>query len=180
MGRGRGSVAHVVDAKRTTTDGVPGVDVRVDLGGGHIVTAEHFGDLGDDSLPLPGDVAIIVPGDGTGTWQIVGYGDPATLTKAGAGEKRVYSRSAPGVAAAHVWAKADGTIVIEGLLSGGKIEMDLLGVIDLNGVKIDKSGNLSAPGEVTAMAATPATAVNLSTHQTPSPMGPLGPPLPGT
>jgi len=50
--------------------------------------------------------------------------------------------------------------------------------INANGVEIDASGNATAPGEVTAKAAT--TPVNLSTHLHPTAMGPSGAPTPGT
>lgn len=50
--------------------------------------------------------------------------------------------------------------------------------INANGVEIDASGNASAPGEVTARAAS--TPVNLSMHLHPTAMGPSGTPTPGT
>ena len=52
------------------------------------------------------------------------------------------------------------------------------GACDLNGVTIDPTGNVEAPGEVTAKAAT--APVNLSTHLHPTAMGPSGAPTPGT
>ncbi len=52
--------------------------------------------------------------------------------------------------------------------------------INLNGVAIDNDGNVSAPGEVSAMSSSPGTAVQLSTHLHPHPMGPTGSPQPGS
>ena len=80
-----------------------------------------------------------------------------------------------------MWLKDDGKFVITGLVNGGAAELDpATGTWNFNGVTIDKQGNLKAPGEITAMAATPATSVTLSRHVHPSGTGPTGPGQPGT
>lgn len=121
--------------------------------------------------PLPGDSAAHVDGSETGTIQITGYHDPENPSTAKPGERRTYARAPDGTIVAEIFAKQNGDIKITSLLAGG--------IIDLNGLKIDQSGNLTTPGEVTAKTATSG-GVGLSTHLTPSPMGPLGPPTPGT
>jgi hypothetical protein len=96
--------------------GAQAPEAKVDRGGGDSITAYHFSAPGDDSQPLPGDVAFVAEDEGAGNGQIVGYQDPKTSPAAGVGEKRIYSRSGPGVVAAEVWLKADGSI---DLLTGG-------------------------------------------------------------
>lgn len=170
--------AIVLSFTRGTEEGALFVDVQVDPGGGNNLTAQHFADAGDDSQPLPDDFAALDDAPGAGAVQTVGYFDPKNTGKAMPGEKRIYSRQTDGTQAAHVWCKNDGTVVIEAILGGGKVEIGTDGVIDLNGVKIDKQGNIMAPGDVTAMSTGPG--VKLSTHLHPTAMGPSGAPTPGT
>ena len=73
--------------------------------------------------------------------------------------------------------KGDGTIWIANA-NGGVIEMASSGDVSINGVVIDLSGNVIAPGEVTAMDG-PAS-VSLSTHTHPDAMGGTGAPVPGS
>lgn len=152
-----GFVATVVEFLRTVTDGKQTPEAKVDRGGGDTATGYHFAPAGDDSQPLAGDDAILVADEGTGNAQIVGYQDPASTPKAGAGEKRIYSRSAPGVMAAEVWLKADGTISIASLI--GSVEVAPSGAITFT----------TALGTYGA-----------DTHTHLSPFGPTGAPIPNT
>ena len=77
----------------------------------------------------------------------VGYLDPKANQTAGAGEKRIYSRDGSGAQVAQVWLKADGTVVVNN--STGMITMAPAGTINLNGVEIDPSGNITGPGDAT-------------------------------
>lgn len=91
-----------------------GIDeVRVDMGGKDVVTAEHYADAGSDCPPLVGDFAAIEDSSGTGTKQAVGYTDALNEGVAEPGEKRFYSRDTDGNIKATAWLKGDGTIVIE-------------------------------------------------------------------
>lgn len=175
-----GRVAEVQSFSRTTDeDGAHVSDVQVDPGGGANVTCAHFACAGDDSFPLPGDFVATMPSAGKGAEQVVGYLDPKNEPQAEKGEKRIYSRDPnDGAPVAHVWLKKDGTIVIEN--GNGSFEMAPGGDVTINGVTIDTNGNVTAPGEVSAMALTPATAVSLSTHVHTAPGGATSAPTPGT
>lgn len=145
-----GLVGEVID--------VEGDDnIKVDLGGDDTAIADTFQPSGEDSPPLPGDTVAMVPGPSTGTVQTTGYDDD-TEREAEPGEKRTYSRSAPGVLAASIYLQKDGSILIRDHVGGGDVVL--------------------GGGEVTAKADT--ASVGLSSHLTPSPFGPLGPPTPGT
>ena len=167
-------MALVAEVKDVEVDG----NVKGDLGGDDSFVAEHFADSGEDSPPLPGDSMAVEDGPGEGTMQVTGYHDPVGANReAVPGEKRTYSRSAAGVKVAEVYLKGDGTITIRSLLApaGGTFEMDpATGEITLNG-----KATVDALGEVTAKTDV-AGGVSLTGHMTPSPMGPLGPPVPGT
>lgn len=108
-----GFVAEVLEFLRSTVEGVQAPEVKADRGGGDTVTGYHFAAPGDDSQPLAGDPAYFGDDTGTGNAQALAYQDPDSTPKAAAGEKRIYSRSGPGVLACDVWLKADGSVVIE-------------------------------------------------------------------
>src|SRR5690606_15620971 len=94
-------------------------EVKADLGGGDVVTADLMLPPGDDAEPLPGDFVELVGGSGTGSAVAVGFFDPKNEGTAGSGERRIYARDADGAPVAAVWCKADGSIEIEVLKSGG-------------------------------------------------------------
>lgn len=159
-------IADVLSFIRETVNGQQTPRVKVDQGGENTSTPGHFADAGDDSQPLPTDVAVCVDGPGSGSAQVVGYQDPTSAPKAGAGEKRIYSRSGPGVVACEVWLKSNGELVIEN--AAGIITLATDGTVDINGAVIDLAGNV-----------TTALQISLDTHTHPTPFGPTGPPLPG-
>jgi hypothetical protein len=152
-----GSLAEVVQFTRSVVDGDHAPEAKVDRGGGDTTTAGHFASPGDDTSPLPGDVVYLGDDAGKGTAQMLGYQDPKTTPLAGAGDKRIYARSGPGVAACEVWLKADGTVLVRNAL--GSIE-------------------LAASGDVTVT--TPLGSFGAATHTHATPFGPSGPPMPGT
>jgi hypothetical protein len=154
-------------------------EIRADAGEGEAVTASHFEDAGSDSHPLPTDEVHLADADGAGLEHAVGYTDTVNPRKSGPGEKRIYARNADtGEQVCEIWLKADGAVVVEN--DQGFIELGADGDITLNGVVIDKDGNILAPGEVTAMAAMPAASVSLSTHIHGTPSGASSPPTAGT
>jgi hypothetical protein len=164
--------ALVQSFERVTDDDGEVLQVKVDEVGGPLLTLDNYVPCGDDSPPLSTDFAAIKPATGRGNAQAVGYLDPQNKGKALGGEKRTYARNANGTVVAEIWAKGNGDVFITSLASGGKI--------NLNGVEIDQQGNITAPGDVTAMSGSPGTSVKLSTHLHPTGTGPSGSPTPGT
>ena len=159
-------IADVLSFIREAVNGQQAPRVKVDQGGENTSTPGHFADVGDDSQPLPTDVAVCVDGPGSGSAQVVGYQDPVSSPKAGAGEKRIYARTGPGVEACEVWLKATGEIVIKNNV--GAITVGPDGSVDINGAVVDLLGNVTTKLQI-----------SLDTHTHPSPFGPTGPPLPG-
>lgn len=158
-----------------------GVDVTVDTTDSDgDVTAEHYTPPGVDVLPLPGDEVVVEDADGQGEATATKYQDLKNPGKAVPGEVRFYARDASGKVISEVWQKSDGSV--EMINASGKFIYGADGSLDLNdgAFTCDAQGNAVFKGEVTAMAATPATAVKLSTHMHPTAMGPSGPPQPGT
>jgi hypothetical protein len=114
MAEKSGTLATVLTTERgTAEDGTPITDIRVDAGAGDVHTAELYQPPGVDSLPLPGDSALLQEAPGTGIKAVVGFDDPVNQGKAGEGEHRLYSRTSAGSLAADVWLKADGSVHIE-------------------------------------------------------------------
>jgi hypothetical protein len=118
-------IGKVLSTERTDS----GVDVKVDMGGGDIVTAEHFAPPGEDSLPMVGDDALVEEADGAGARTVVGYDDPENEGVAAEGERRIYSRQADGTPAVEYWLKANGDAVIKGHVAAGTLLLDWPGVV---------------------------------------------------
>jgi len=167
-------VAAVLSSERVTDDDGHGVDVKCDPGGNPI-TAPHFADAGDDSQPLPGDFVALGDSSGSGGEHVSGFADVRNEGKAKPGEKRIYARDASGAVKIELWLRGDGSLVIDN--GSGQVELAKSGDVTINGVVIDASGNVKAPGEVTAMAS--AVPVKLSTHFHGTGVGPSSPPQPG-
>lgn len=151
----------VIAVETVEEDGAKLTIIHADTGGGDATRALLNRDPGDDSRPLPGDSVALVGAPGKGAEQVVGIADTANDAVAGAGEKRIYSRSGGGDVEAEIWLKADGSIVVTNK-SGGSIRLEPSGSVDINGAVIDASGNISTPGDVTAKDAT--VPISVSTH----------------
>lgn len=164
-----GRIAEVQTTRRVADADGEGLDVQCDPGGGANVTAPVFGPPGTDAVPLPGDFVALEDSTGTGAEQATGFADVRLTGRAQPGEVRLYARKVDGSLAIELWLKADGTLVIG---SGGDVT--------INGVTITAQGEVRAPGEVTAMASSPATSVSLSAHIHGSNTGPTAPPIKGT
>lgn len=169
-----GSLGDVVEFTRSVVEGKQTPEAKVDRGGGDAVTAYHFSSPGDDSHPLPTDVAYLAEDAGAGSAQILGYQDPDTPPVAGAGEKRIYARSGPGLAACEVWLKADGTLIASNLAAHLELAPDGSVTVanDLGSIELDAAGNVTWT--------TPLGSFGAATHTHLSPFGPTGPPIPGT
>lgn len=169
-GHARTGIVQSVE-RITTDDGLPLVEVTVDAGGGELLTLEHFADSGDDSLPIAGDVVAISESTGQGALRTAGYVDTKNAGAALGGEKRFIGRAPDGTLAAFIHVHGDGLIEIKGLLAGEAYK--------IGKVLIDKDGNITTPGEITAKAGTPQL-VTLTQHAHTTGTGPSGPAIPGT
>lgn len=139
-----GRVAAVLEFVRALRGPVKVSDVKVDYGGGDIRTPEHFADAGDDSFPLPTDFVVTVAQAGTGRESAVGYLDPLNEQKSTAGDKRIYARDPEtGAQVVEVWLKSDGSATLANAL--GSIVLQVDGTVNINGVTIDKDGNVVIP-----------------------------------
>ncbi|HKY40776.1 MAG TPA: hypothetical protein VJN18_32800 [Polyangiaceae bacterium] len=94
--------------RKVTEDGTPITEVQVDAGAGDIEMVELDQPPGVDSLPLPGDSALLQDAPGTGLHAAIGFGDPKNQGKAAEGEHRIYSRTVDGQLVCDVWLKRDG------------------------------------------------------------------------
>lgn len=164
-----GLIGELLSFARKTVNGVKSSDVKVDPGGGAIITGSHFSAPGDDSVPLKTDFAVTTPIPNSGGHAIVGYADPKNTPKAGEGEKRIYGRDSGGVvneihlkndgsvlitnliANSEIELKADGSVIITNSL--GTFELKLNGEIDMNGATVTLLGDVIS-----------ATGISLSTH----------------
>lgn len=160
-----GRIARVLEFFSKTRRSVTYSQVKSDMGGDDIRSADVFRPLGEDSQPLAEDITFVVPGPRSGQVVSVGFIDPANPTSVEPGGKKIYSRDPGGGVKAFVELKPDGEINIETGISvinakedgniqidngTGTIKIDPAGIIDLNGVKIDPAGNITNALSLTA------------------------------
>ena len=91
-----GLIGTLLELLRTTVEGTPITDLKVDPGGGTNVTAELYQAAGDDASPLPDDTVAVVEIPGTGRYIAIGFIDPKNEPTAAPGERRLYSRNSDG------------------------------------------------------------------------------------
>lgn len=140
------TVAKVI---RTET-GAQGTEVVVDLDKDNFVSAEHWCAPGVDVRPIPGDSVLLtqMPSD---RWVATAY-DMAEVPVSKDGEVRIIARD-----------RDSGKVVASFHMAGN-------GSVTINGLVIDKDGNLHTPGEITT--AKGGTDINLSDHIHLHSMGP--------
>ena len=156
-----GRIATILSFVRAVANGAKVSDVKVDPGGGAIITAQHFSAPGDDSHPLTTDYVATLDVERTGSEAAVGYVDPLNTPKALEGDKRIYARDpSDGSVIVEVWLKNDGTALtandngsfelspdgsIKGSNDNGSFELQAGGNFVVNGVTIDINGNVTVP-----------------------------------
>lgn len=121
--------AEVLSTERTLEDGVPSLEVKVDLGGDDVTKVDDFAPPGEDSVPLPGDEVLLVESAGEGEKAVSGYADPKNPGTAEPGETRRYSRQPDGALAVEYWLKGNGDCVIKGYVPTGKLLIDWPGQV---------------------------------------------------
>jgi hypothetical protein len=105
-----GRIAAVLSFERVDELDEKSVQVKIDLGGGNVISPSQFGPAGLDAPPLEGDYAVTVDTPGDSGETVVGYADPENEGVAEGGECRVYSREENGDVAISIILKKDGTI----------------------------------------------------------------------
>lgn len=143
-----GRIGTLLSFIRTQRNGAKVTDVKVDPGGGDVVTAEHFSVPGIDANPLSTDTPLIVSVEGSGREAEIGYNDPTTDKQALSGEVRIYARDSSGNEVVSLWVKNDGSHVITNGLGNFSLQPD--GTLNLNGVMIDPTGRITAPNDIIA------------------------------
>lgn len=136
--------ADILAVERKVEDGITSTEVRVDLGGGDIGTADHVADAGDDSHPLPGiDEASVDESTGAGNLQAAGYFDRKNPPKTAPGEKRIYGRDPDtGEEVCEFWLKNTGEIQVTVLKPGAAIRITSDGpvIVDSPDVRLGSEG----------------------------------------
>lgn len=133
-----------------TETGDDGTEVIVDIDKDNFVTAEHWCAPGVDARPIPGDSVLLkqLPND---RWIATAY-DMVEVPVAKDGEVRIVARD-----------RDSGKVVASFFMTGD-------GSVTINGLVIDKDGNLHTKGEITT--AKGGLDINLSDHIHLHSMGP--------
>ncbi len=107
-----GLIGKLLSFVRAERNGAKLSDIKIDVGGGEVLTAELAQGSGDDAVPLPDDYAMTVRAPGSGRLVVVGYVEPDAEQTAIAGERRLYSRDETRAEVAQFHLKNDGTAVL--------------------------------------------------------------------
>lgn len=157
-------IAKLLAFVRVERNGAKISDVKIDLGGGNNITAEHFSAPGDDSFPLITDYVLAADIPRNGGKVIHGYIDPINDPIAQEGDKRIYGRNKDtGISVNEVWLKSDGSIIMSN--TAGSITLQADGKINLNGVTIDTNGNVISPATIGADTVKATTSLKVATKE---------------
>lgn len=116
-----GVIGKLLSFVRAPRNGANQSDVKLDTGGGDVLTATHAQGSGDDSFPLPGDYPVSVRIDRSGGLVVVGFVEPDATQAAQAGERRLYARDGNRAEVVQIWLKNDGTLLASN--SNGSYEL---------------------------------------------------------
>lgn len=106
-----GVIGKMLSFVRKPRNGANQSDVKLDTGGGDVLTATHAQGSGDDAFPLPGDYTISVQVDRSGGLVTVGFVEPDAAQLARPGERRMYARGSDRLEKVQIWLMADGTLL---------------------------------------------------------------------
>lgn len=113
MGRVSGIIGKLLSFERVTRNDAKLSDVKVDLGGGEILTAEYTHPSGDDSFPLPGDYPSLIKIPKSGRVLVIGLVETDASQKSQSGDKRIYARNSDRLEVVELWLKSDGTATLD-------------------------------------------------------------------
>lgn len=169
-----GRIGQVLSFLKITRGDAKTYDAKVNLAPNINVTVDHFTSAGDDSIPMSSDYCALIARRDEGRFSSVGYIDPKNQQKSNIGDKRIYARDSNGDEIIELWLKNDGSAILSNGI--GSIQLLANGTVNINGVTIDTSGNISTPASIN----TPSAIVNGKelaehTHISASPGSPTGP-----
>ena len=159
MGRVSGIIGKLLSFTRVVRNDAKLSDVKVDVGGGDILTAEYTHPSGDDSFPLPGDYPSAIRIPRSGRILVVGFVETDAQQKALAGDKRLYARNSDREEVVELWLKSDGTALLDNengsselrpdgsfrIQNGnGYIELLANGTVNINGTTINPAGDVES------------------------------------
>lgn len=143
-----GWINKVLAFTRVTRNDAKISDVKIDPGGGPVITAEHYGPAGDDAHPLTTDYVLAVGTPRTGGAAVAGYIDPINTPKAQPGDKRIYARdSDTGATVVEVWLKNDGTATVFNASGSITLRPDGGAIITTPGSTFDAKADGSIKGD---------------------------------
>lgn len=91
-----GLIGSFLELIRTTDSDAEVTEVKVDLGGNDLLTAQHYQPSGFDAHPLPDDYILLAPGPEAGSYVIAGYLDGKNADVSRPGDLRLYVRDGNG------------------------------------------------------------------------------------
>ncbi len=146
-----GRIGRVLSYIYGALNGDTVADIKTDLGGGDNRETWHAEPANQTSRPLAQDLVVAVPVPGAGRHVAVAFIDPANPQDIEQGEHKTYARDGEGAVVCHVYLNAEGTVEVQAtrainlLNDNGYVNLGSSGEVDINGVIIDTSGNVTLP-----------------------------------
>lgn len=134
--------------ERLTISGKQVTRIKLDTGGSYYFVGELMLPPGIDTLPMKGDTAFASSNSRTGGICAVGFQQTDRKDEAEPGDLILYSRNAAKEKIAVFSLLKDGSISFGN--GNGLIAMDASGVVTINGVTFDQSGNITTAGKIKA------------------------------
>jgi len=103
-----GLIGSFLELTRTTDSDAEVTEVKVDLGGNDLLTAQHYQPSGFDAHPLPDDYILLAPGPEAGSYVIAGYLDGKNANVSRPGDLRLYVRDGNGAVKGELHLTNDG------------------------------------------------------------------------
>lgn len=112
MGGISGLIGKLLSFTRVERNEAKLSDLKVDVGGGDVLTAEYTNPTGEDAVPLKDDYVTLLRINRSGRVLVVGFVETDAQQTAQAGEKRFYARNEQREEMVQLWLKNDGTALI--------------------------------------------------------------------
>lgn len=140
------------------------VELKIDIGGGEIITVPLYSTAGIDSKPCIDDYVVCAETVGDSGQSAVGFLDRQNVSKSKDGEIRLAARAFSGQEVSEIHTKDDGSISLNNYVAS--IDLDPEGTIEARtgpaSIRMDVAGNITIASGLGSIVMTPAGVVSIN------------------